>query len=842
MSFILKMAWRDSRASRGRLLLAAFSIVLGVAALVAVGSVAANLRQAVDAQAKQLLGADLEVSSHQPLTPEVRRRLDALGGEIAHGVTFASMVVLPDSGGRTRLVSVHAIDGGYPFYGHLVTDPAGAAARLRGGGEVAVLEDTLMAQFGVKPGDRVKLGRSTFRVAGALKRLPSESGAGALFAPRVFVPLASIPATGLLDARSLANYETYVKLPPAADAGRIAEELRQAFPERRIRVETVADRRRRLGRTMENVDSFLSLVGFIALLLGAIGVASSVQVYVRHKLATVAVLRCLGARARTGFAIYLVQGLALGLVGALAGSALGVAVQFLVPELLRGYLPISLTVFVAWPAVARGAGAGLVVCVLFTLLPLLAVRRVPPLAVLRADAAEEAAARRDPWRIGVFIVMLGAVAALSAALASTPRIGLAFAGALVACLLVLAGLARIVMWAVRRFFPRRAPYAWRQGLANLYRPNNRTLLLLVSLGLGSGLLLTLVLTRATLLGELRVDRGGRSNLLFFDIQDDQFQPLEHLLAARGAHVQIAAPVVTMRLSSVKGVPVERLLHDKAAHVAGWALSREYRSTYRATLADSERVVAGHFEGRVAAGTPVVPVSLEAHLAKDLHVGLGDELDFDVQGVPVRTRISSLREVEWRRLQPNFFVVFPTGVLEDAPKTYIVALHAASADESARLQQAVTADFPNVSAIDLRLVLATIDGIVSKAGYVIRFMVLFTVLTGFVVLAGALVSGRAQRLKENVLLRTLGASRGLLTRIQLVEYVILGLLGAVTGAVLSVGLGWLLARYLFKTSLVVPFGALVAGAAGVVVATLVTGWLANRGIARQPPLEVLRREG
>jgi len=841
MNFILKMAWRDSRAARRRLLLAAFSIVLGIAALVAVGSLSANLRQAIGEQAKQLLGADLVVTARQVLPAEVENYLGTLGGEVARGVTFTSMMVLPASDGQTRLVSVRATEGGFPFYGEFITEPAGALERLRGESGAAILEDTLIAQFGVKPGDPVKLGGVTFIVAGAVKKVPGESMASGLFAPRVFVPLRAVPATGLLNAGSIARYEAFVKLPPGSDAEKLAGELKEKFAGARLRVETVAGRQRELGQTMGNVDSFLSLVGFIALLLGAIGVASAVQVYVRQKLATVAVLRCLGATARQSFAIYLVQGLALGVVGAVVGAALGVAVQLALPLLAGDLLPVRVEFFVSWLAVARGAGMGLAICFLFTLLPLLSVRRVPPLAVLRAGFAD-GAGQRDGWRVALLVVIALAIAAFLVAQAPRPAIGLGFAAGLGVSFGFLFGFARLLSWTVRRFFPKNAPYVWRQGLANLYRPNNRTVLLLVSLGLGSGLLLTLVLTRATLLGQLRHDQGDRPNLMFFDIQDDQKDPLETLLATEGAPVRVSAPVVTMRLVAVKGRRVEELLRDKNSNLPGWTLRREYRSTYRARLVGTEKLVGGKFAARAEPGESVIPISVEEGLARDMQLKLGDELVFDVQGVSMTTKITSLREVDWRRMEPNFFVVFPEGVLEEAPKFYLAAVRVATAVDSARVQRAVTRAFPNVSAIDLALVLQTLDGVFSKIEFVVRFMVLFTVATGVVVLAGAVLSGRSQRLREAVLLRTLGATRAQLVKIQLVEYLVLGVLAALIGGALAVTAEWLLARFVFKAPLVVPPLALVISVASVAGVTVITGWLANRGVADHPPLEVLRREG
>jgi putative ABC transport system permease protein len=841
MNFVLKMAWRDSRAARRRLLLAAFSIVLGIAALVAVGSLSANLRQAIDEQAKQLLGADLAVAARQALPADVEHHLASLGGEIAHEITFTSMLVLPASGGQTRLVSVRGTDGAFPFYGDFVTEPLDAVARMRSEPDAVILEDTLIAQFGVKLGESVKLGVSLFKVVGALKKIPGESMATGLFAPRVFVSMRTIPSTGLLNAGSIARFETFIKLPPGRDAEKLAAAIKEKFPGERLRVETVAGRQRELGRAMQNIDAFLSLVGFIALLLGAIGVASAVQVYVLQKLATVAVLRCLGATSRQSFAIYLLQGLALGVVGAAIGAALGVAVQLALPALVREFLPVQVEFFVSWLAVARGSGLGLLICLLFTLLPLLAVRQVPPLAVLRAGFTDDAP-RRDPWRMGLLAVIALAIVAFSVMQTPRPAIGLGFAVGLGVSFGLLVGLARLLSWAVRRFFPKNAPYSWRQGLANLYRPNNRTVLLLVTLGLGAGLMLTLVLTRATLLGQLRNDRGDRPNLLFFDIQDDQIGPLEKLLATEGAPVRSSAPIVTMRLSAVKGRPVEELLRDQSSHLPGWTLRREYRSTFRAHLVGTEKLTGGKFDEKAEPGEIVIPVSVEDGLAKDMQLKLGDELVFDVQGVLMRTKITSLREVDWRRMEPNFFVVFPEGVLEAAPKFYVVAVRVASAADSARVQQAVTRMLPNVSAIDLALVLQTLDGIFSKIEFVVRFMVLFTVATGVVVLAGAVLSGRSQRLREAVLLRTLGATRVQLVRIQLAEYLVLGILAALTGGALAVAAGWLLAHFVFETTLVIPPWSLVGSVTGVAVVTVVTGWLANRGVFDRSPLEVLREEG
>jgi len=867
MTFILKMAWRDSRASRRRLLLFSLSVVLGIAALVSIGSFGVNLEHAVDDQAKGLLGADLAIFSRTAPGEAVQHRLDALGGEQARELGFSSMMAFPTANNLTRLVAVRAMEGNFPFYGDFTTEPVGAPARLHAGGDVVILEETVLRQFNLKIGDPVKLGKSTFTVVGALKKLPGEATAiAATFAPRALIPMSALAATGLAGKESLVRHRIAIKLPPAADAEAIARDMRRQFAGERLSFDTVEQRKRGLGRAMENIQGFLSLVGFIALFLGAIGVASAIHVYVRQKIATVAVLRCLGATARQSFAVYLVQGFALGVFGALLGAALGIGVQLALPALLRDLLPFKVDFFIAWPAVARGMGAGLVICLLFTLLPLLSIRRVSPLVALRSAFAERVGAERDPWRMAIAGFILAAVAGFSIWQAHSVRLGLQFTGLLALGFGVLAGLAQLVSWAARRWLPKKFPSVVRQGVANLYRPNNRTVLLLLALGLGTDWMVTLHLTRTTLLREVEfTSAGGRPNLLFFDIQDDQIEGLEKLCAREGSPVLVRAPIVTMKIATVKGRPVEELLRAQRPpaprdgdaprrgererpgregdeqRAAAWTLRREYRSTYRGRLEATEKLIGGKFIGRVDPGIAIVPISIEEGLANEMGVKLGDEIEWDVQGVPLRTRIASVRAVEWRRLEPNFFVVFPEGVLEPAPKFHVVAVRAGTSADSAHVQRAVVAGFPNVTAIDLALIMQTVDGIFSKVAFVIQFMAAFTVVTGIIVLVGAVLTGRYQRLREAVLLRTLGATRRQLLQIQLVEYLILGVLAAIVGCVLAIASNAILAHFVFHLAPAAPLGLILAAILAVCGVTVVTGLLSSRGIATHPPLEVLRQE-
>lgn len=842
MNFILKMAWRDTRASRRRLLLFSLAIVLGVAALVGVGSVRDNLRAAVAEQTKALLGADLVITARAAFPPEAEALLAGLGGEQAREITFNSMLSVSGPEGGARLVQVRALAGAFPFYGEFALQPAEARRTLETGAH-ALVEATLLAQYGLAPGATIRLGAATFTVTGGLRSVPGENAVFATLVPRVFIPLATVGATALLQPGSLARHRVYFKFAPGTDVGALVARLRERLRELRLSFETVESRRRELGRAIDGVNSFLMLVGFASLFLGAIGVASAIHAHVSRKLPTVAVLRCLGASARTAFAIYLVQGVGLGLCGALLGALLGGAAQLALPLLLRDFLPFAFTFSVSWPAVAQGVGAGLVISVLAALFPLLAVRRVSPLRAIRSGYAEGAEGGPDPWRWVLGAVLVGLVFAFALWQTSRVRWGLGFGAAMVAGFLVLAGLARLLVAATRRLRLRGLPFAWRQGVANLHRPNNRTVLLLVSLGLGTFLLMTLHLARTGVLGQLqRIGGDDRPNLTLFDIQDDQVRPLQELLRAEGAPVLQEAAIVTMRLAAIKGRPVAELLADRRERGAGWTLRREYRSTFRARLTDTERIVAGTFTGRVAPGTEPAPVSVERDIARDLGVGLGDELTWDVQGVPVRTIVGSLREVEWQRMAPNFFVVFPEGVLEAAPKFHVMALRVRDAAESARVQRAVTRAQPNVSVLDLGVILDALDRVFTRASSVVQFLALFTVVTGVLVLAGAVLIGRGQRLRESVLLRTLGATRRQVRRILLAEYLALGSLGAAVGVGLAVAANWALARFVFEQTWVAPSPlVLVVGWVAVCALTVGTGLLASRGICDHPPLEVLREE-
>ncbi len=850
--FVLSMAWRDTRGSRHRLALYLTSMVLGVAALVALNGFGANLQRAVSNEARALLGADLRFESNAPLADSTEALIDSLGGQQARRLSFASNVVFPsgrNGRGGTRLATVRAVEGPFPFYGTLQTAPASAAARYQDAGG-ALVDGALLKQFGVGVGDTVRVGQRGYRILGELLQAPGEAAFAAAASPRVYLPRAGLD-TLLLGRGSRLDYEVYVYFAGQRDAEALRQELQPRLRADGARdgvdVDSVQETARNWEGGLEDLYRFLSLVGFVALILGSLGVASAVHVYVRRRVASIAVLRCLGASAGRTFRIYLVQAAGMGVVGAGAGCLVGLGVQLLVPELLADFLPVEVAFAVSWRALALGMGIGVGVTLLFALQPLLAVRAISPMRALRSSVEPTAGSWRDPLRWLVGLALAGGVAAFAVLQAPTPVVGLWYAAALGVVFGLLTLTARGLMAGVRRFFPAGWAYPWRQGLANLYRPNNQTTTLLLALGLGTFLILTLVLVQRALLAQIDLASGeGRPNLVFFDIQTDQLDGVAEAVRAEGLPVQQRVPIVTMRLAAVEGRSIEALRADSTARLT-WAHRRAYRSTYRDSLIDSETLAAGTFTGAYDGGdpfdsaSPPVPVSLEAGIARTLRAEVGDRLTFDVQGVPVETVVGSLREVDWQRIQTNFFVVFPEGVLDAAPQTFVLLSRAPSEDASAAAQQAVVSRYPNVSAIDLSLVLSVFDDLFSRVAFVIRFMALVSVLTGVVVLIGAIVAGRYQRVEESVLLKTLGASRGTVLRILATEYAFLGLFAALTGVVLAVAGTWALTTFVFDGAFALAPGVLALTIVAVVALTVTVGLAGSRGIYDRPPLEVLRAE-
>lgn len=849
--FAVRMASREWRFTVRRLGVYMTSITVGVAALVALHSFRDDVVRSIEAENLSLLGADARFSAGRPLPDSVLSIVDSLttlGAAAARSTNLISMALAEESG-LTRLVQVRGVDAGFPFYGDVTTDPPGLWGTLDApppdGGALppALVDPALLAQLDTRTGGVLTLGTAQFRIAGTVDGLPTDVGLQTATGPRVFVARERLAATGLLAFGSLSRHYLYLRLPAGVDPDEVEDAHEETLRATSVSLRTPTEHARSLTRSADFLEDFLALVGLAALMLGGVGVGSAVSVYVRGRLGAVALLRCVGATRRQVFSTYLLQAAAMGFLGSAAGVAAGLVVQRFLPLLIRDVLPVDVTPAVSLGSASFGLLLGVWVAVVFALLPLLGVRKVSPLQALRHVA--EPSRGRDPARWAAVGATGATVLALTMLEAPSPQAGLAFAMGLgvVACTLWLVawGLA----WAVRRFFPRRAGYTLRQGVANLFRPGNQTVAVTLALGFGVLVVGVIVQLQRTLERELSLDAGPNAfNLLVFDVQPDQEDGVSALLTEWADGEPEPVPVVTMRLASVKGEAVGDLLADSArdARPPRWVLRQEYRATYRADLRENEELLAGRWwddgERTPLDGPP--RASLEEDLAEDLGVEVGDTVTWMVGGAEQPSVVSSLRAVEWAGFDANFLVVFqPGAAVASLPRTSVVPAHVPRPDDRAAFQRAVVRGFPNVWVLDLFTVRSTVEAILSRVLAAIRLLAGLCTVAGLVVMAGSMASTRAQRRLEGALLRTLGARFGQVRRILLVEYAALGTLAALAGGVLSLGASWLLATRLFDVPYQPATGAALLLWLAVAGLAVGAGVVSGRAPAKTGPLPVLR---
>ncbi|MEX0684659.1 MAG: FtsX-like permease family protein [Balneolales bacterium] len=835
MIWILKMAFRESRGSKKRLILFLSSIVLGVAALVAINSFASNLEDAINDEAKGLLGADLVLKARMPFSEDAESLIDSLGGRQSQEIMFTSMALFPKIP-DTRLIGVRAIEEGFPFYGILETYPANAATEFRKNNG-ALVDEGLMTRFGLQPGDEIKIGDVTFAIAGGILNIPGESIRAGLIGHTVFIPYASVTNTGLLQKGSQVEFKVHFAFDDV-DAELLVESIKPTLVANRVSSDTVEERKEDLGRAFSNLTSFLNLVGFIALLLGGIGVASSIHVYIRQRLGTIAMLHCVGARSLQTFSIYLVQVFLMGLFGAILGCLIGLGIQFLLPMVLADFLPVEISYAVSFQAIAQGILIGTVVALLFALSPLLSIRNISPLHTLRSTYEDDNASKQDPLKWITYGLIAVTILAFSIYQTKDWVNGIGFATGLFAAFALLRLSAWLIVTTIKKYFPKSWPYEWRQGLSNLYRPNNQTVTMVLSIGLGAFLISTLYLTQNMLLNQVELSRGeNQANMILFDIQDDQLEDISQTVREFGSPVIQQVPIVTMRLSKIEGETLESLRESRNRRIPGWIYSREMRSTYRDTLSPGEVITSGTWIGNYDGGD--IPISVEQGIAETLELQIGDEIEFNVQGVPISGVVQSFREVNWQQVQPNFIFVFPKGVLEEAPKFHVLVTNTPDTETSSAMQTAVVQSHPNVSIVDLDLILSTVDDILSRVSYVIRFMALFSIITGLIVLTGAVMTSRFQRIRESVLLKTIGASRRQVLKIMVIEYLFLGVISATVGLILSLLATWILAYFVFEVAYVPNLIPGIVTLVVVALLTVLTGLVNSRGVYDRPALEVLR---
>jgi putative ABC transport system permease protein len=835
-AFVVRLALREGQSALRRIGVFAASIALGVGALVTIHGLREDMTASVEAETEALLGADVRLSDNGPFPDAVLGLVDSLaaaGHSTSSVTTVLSMVMAPRTG-EVRLLQVRGVEGAYPFYGRITSTPADAWPGVTEG-NTAVVEPGVLTQLGVAAGDSLVIGEATFVVAGTVEGLPVELGLRAAAGPRVHISAEGLQTAGLLTFGSLARYEVYLEMPDRIERREARERFNDVQAElgQSVRFTTADAEARELTEAVDWLGRYLGLVGLAGLLLGAVGVASAVHVFVREKLSTVAVLRCLGARQSEVFSAYLALTAALALLGSAAGAALGMLVQAWLPGLLSGLLPLEVTTRPRPLIAGVGVLVGLWVSVLFALAPLLAVRDVPPLLALRRDF--EAPRRRlDPARGLVIAGLLATVLLLSMWEAPERDQGVGFAVGIAGVALLLWLTGRALMWIVRKLFPSGAPYPLRQGVANLFRPRNQTIAVTLALGFGAFVVGTLLQVQGTIVQALSLETGGqRPNLVLFDVQPDQTQGVLALLPpALSAETQVT-PMVPARIARIPGEGRRRA--DR------WALRREYRHTFRAQLTPTETLVEGRWFDSLPPrqeGSPA-RVSMEVDLAEALGVGVGDTVVWNFSGSEVTSVITSLRLVDWGQFTTNFFVVFEPGVLEEAPRMDVVLARVLDEQARGEVQRQLVMRYPNVSSLDVDQVQETLASILGKVSTGVRFLALASALAGGLVLLGALSTSRHQRTREAALLRTLGARRRQVTGVLLAEYTALGTVAALAGLLLAgAAAAWIVEATLGLGFTLQP-ASLIGVWLGVSALSVGMGFLMSLPVLRRPPLPVLR---
>jgi putative ABC transport system permease protein len=855
MTFVLRMAIREARASWRRLVFFFICVALGVGAIVALRSVIQTVRDGLAREARALTASDVLVRARNELPEADAKRLDDIywrfGATVRTDAIETATMVRPADATKAvaRMVELQGVESAWPLYGAVALENGQPYSHALLAGAGALVRPELLTQLGVAVGDEIVIGEVTFTIRGVILEEPGRQVGFFSFGPRVLVDLQDLRRTGLLTFGSRARYVTMLKVPELLIQPLVREVERQ-FERRYVSARSYRGNEDRIGEDLERAENYLSLVGFIIVVLGGIGVWSVTRVFIRQKIKSIAVLKCVGATSAQVLAVYLAQILLLGLAGSVLGVGLAAIALALVPAeataALRGLRPAP-----TLSASLQGVGVGLLVSLLFSLVPLLDVRRVRPLLLLRDEAgANGETRRRATWRARLAtadwpkIVAATAVTAGLLAIASwqagSLRVGALVCGGFVAVAVVLHLAGGLLVRAVQPL-TRVTWFPLRHAVISFDRPGNQTRVILMAVGLGAFFIIGVRALQVNLLREFSFDvRTGGPDLFLIDIQQDQAQGVQQFLSQTtgGAETKLI-PVLRARVTGVDG---ERVRLDRYEEVRGQgSLGREYVVTYRPQLEANERVIAGRFWTAAAPAEP--EVSIEDSIRERFGIDVGDRVRFDVLGRPIAATVTSVRQVEWNDMRAGgFMFVFSPGVFDRAPQTYIAVLRGPEAPvERARLQRDLVVRYPNVSAIDVREVARTIETVLSHVTLAISIVGAVAIVSGVLILVGSVAMTKFQRLRDAAIFKTLGASSRTLATMLALEYGTLGALAGTVGSIAAIGLSWVVCRLLLDISWRPAVGVSVAGLLVTAISVGVVGVLASLDVLRRRPLATLRAE-
>jgi putative ABC transport system permease protein len=840
------LAGREFRGSAGRLVFFAACLSVGVAAVVAVAGLSQALDRGIQSQARQLLAADIAVSSRRPIADGVLAAIDRIdGARRTDVIELPSVVSAPgvdriDAGpGPSLLCELKAVGPGYPFYGSVESEPSRPLLELLRD-DAALVGPELLTRLDLTIGDTLKIGSEPYEIVGTVTSEPDRLEFGVTIGPRVLLSIAGLERSGLMGLGSRVGYRVLVRLAdgtaPAEVQGSTETILDAVADPEFVNVESYTEAQPALRTALSRVERFLGLVALLSLLIGGIGVAQAVRAWLAGRLDAIAVLRALGVRPREVFVLYLAQTAVLALVGSAVGAVAGALVARAVPGFLGAILPVQVEVGWQLGAMVRGVALGLGVALIFGLRPLFDTLKVPPVRVLRRDA--------DPLPVGRTValalstILAGGVIATATLQSGSVVRGVLFGAGLIVAAVILALGAWIVVRAVGRVPRDLGSVALRHGLAALARPGSGTLGAVVALGLGVLTVLGMFLIQNRLSVQLEADLPADAPTAFFiDIQPDQWNGVREIFAGVGAEAVDSVEVVIARLQSINGVPVSDLVpeEDEDSRDRRWVLTREQRLTSMAVLPEDNAII----DGALWSDPSRAEVSVERDFAIDMGVEVGDTVVFNIQGVPLELLVSSIRSVEWERFTINFFLVVEPGVLDNAPRYRIATARLDPADELP-IQDRLAADYPNVTMLRIRELLEKIVAVLEQVGFGVRFLGAFTVLAGIAILAGAISAGAVRRGRQVALYKTLGMTRAQVVVVFAVEYALVGLVAGLLGTLGAMVLAFAIVRYGFEMTWMWTPSAYVVAAVSTVVLSVVAGLAASARALAVRPLTVLRQ--
>jgi putative ABC transport system permease protein len=844
------IAGRDLRSAPGKFIFVVLSVAVGVAALVGVRGFSESFRSTLTREARSLMAGDLAARANTQPSAEERKKVDALKAQgirttwVTETISMAS--VPPDP--VPILVSLKAVDPAeYPYYGKAGLDPDMPLASALNDTSVVVADEFLI-RLKAKVGDTLRLGGHSFRIAARLVQEPDRITAGAGIGPRVLISRAALNATGLLAPGSRANERLLLQLPAtmqtAAQLAAVRKQLETILPE--AQVMDYREGNPALTEGLDRATAILSLICLVAMVLGAIGVAMSMHAHLEQRMDVLAILKAIGAGSGDLLRIFLLQTMGLGLAGALIGVAAGACVMLALPAVFGNLLPVHATLQFPWRSSLAGLATGLLTTLLFCLPPLLDVRKIRPILVLRkmVEESEERgiAAFLRRWgqrklQIVAAIVILLALTAIAAALSDSAQVGIWFGIALAAILFVLlllsAGFLRLLRWLLK-LVRLRLPQFLRQGLANLYRPGNQSAAVLAALGTGVMLILAVYLMQSQVLREIRETASPNlPNIFLIDVTTDEVPAIQQFFKTVPSvqNKLELMPNVAGRFVSLNGVPLEKL---KVEHFPKRMLESASFS-WSDTLPAGDKIRQGKWWSDPSARE----IAIGEGTAERIHVGVGSAVEVEVDGKSMPLKVAATFRADEQHLFGRANFLLPSALLKDAPAVWYGGARVDSKQISV-IERSLFASFPTVTVINIADVLDRIEGVVNQITFVVRFLAGFSIFAGLMILASSIASTRFRRTREAVVLKTLGATRGRIIRIFSVEFSVLGLLAGTVGAVFANLLTRILLRKL-EAQWHFEWRATLIALVGTAILAAATGWLASYRILGLRPLEVLREE-